>query len=144
MKIHNIAADENCLFQAVCFAAYGSENEHGSLRVDVVHYMQQNKLRICNTFSLTDKEFVQLIAKLATPCVATEHAIYVIFSLLKRKDIVHISFAELQTFSPLNADIEHLPIHRAFYDGLCGGIGHYCSVMDYVEENKVTAEKGNV
>ena len=79
--------------------------------------MQQNRLRICNSFSLSDAEFVQLIATLATLDVAADgHAINVIPSLLKRKVIVHITFAEPQTFSPINADIKHSLNHLAYYD----------------------------
>ena len=99
MKINNIAADGNCVFRVACYAAYGKENGHENLHVAVVHFVQQNKLRIVKTFLLSDKDFAQLIAKLATPdIVADEHLINVIPSILKRNVIFSLSFCRTTNF----------------------------------------------
>lgn len=130
---HNVIGDGNCLFRAISYAAYDTEDRHEEIRASAADYILNNKHSICNQFALDDIQFEKLALEVTSLKVAAgEHAIVVIPAVIKRDLIVHIAFAAplvlLTAASQISPGHAVNPVQIAFYDGVGGGIGHYKAV----------------
>ena len=130
LEVHDVAGDGNCLFRAINYALYNDESKHEELRSAALDYICNNKEKLRDKFCLIWKELNSIMEQLSRSGEsADEHAIYVLPDILNRKIIVHVAFAIPQTFSPAVSISSRPPISIAFYDGLCGGVGHYKAVL---------------
>jgi hypothetical protein len=136
VDVHDVLSDGNCLFRAASYAAYGTEEKHDELRAKTASYVVSNKDLICFKFGLEESDFnkvVHDVSVLKEP--VGEHALSVLPVILNRDVIVHVAYTEPLLLSAssyeTSATSVHLPIQLAFYDGLCGGAGHYKAVLSH-------------
>jgi hypothetical protein len=118
LSTRDVSGDGNCLFRAISYAIYGSEDSHHKIRALVANYVNNNKAAICITFGLNNKQFDLLVAELSTSREAAgEEALYVLSTIFQRDIIVYTGYAEPLVYSPAASEFNgshNAPIRIAF------------------------------
>jgi hypothetical protein len=129
LHAHDVRGDGNCLFRAAAYACYENEEQHVTLRAEVVSRIEQNKLLYKDLFCLNDDGLAGLLTNLRVlGRPAGEQAVQALCDVLHKNILVHTAYGAILPYKPSSGMAES-SIRLAFYDGLGGGTGHYKAVM---------------